>query len=164
MLAARRSDLRALARAAIESSVWLDVSANRARSLVGETLARRQNLDLDAGPIRARLGSVYDLGCRMGERDFEDDILFFHHAGRVNLPRRADAYFYLALLARFGFGPSKPDPTVADRTIRDDLYREVARDMGVSLPDDMKPFVITLDAVRFDPNTPAEWSRLWNAG
>ncbi len=163
MLATRRSELKALVRAAIEASVWLDVPANRALPLVGEVLARRHNLDLDADPIRARLGGVYDLGCRLGERDFEDDMVSFHRAGRVNHPRRADAFFYLALLSRFGFGPATAGPAIVDRTIRDDLYREVARDMGVPLPDDMKPFVVTLDSVRFDPNTPEEWPRLWNA-
>ena len=49
-----------------------------------------------------------------------------------------------------------------DRTLHDDLYKEVAREMGVSVPDDMKPFVVTLDAVRFDPNAPAEWPGLWS--
>jgi nitrate/nitrite transport system substrate-binding protein len=163
-LAQHRPELKALVRAAIEASVWLDAAANRARTTVGDVLSRRQHLDVDAVPIRARLGSVYDLGCRLGERDFEDDMLWFHHAGRVNLPRRADALLSLALLMRFGLVPVTTDPRVVDNIIRDDLYREVAREMGVPLPDDMKPFVITLDSVRFDPNLPREWPRLWGSG
>ena len=87
-------------------------------------------------------------------------MLFFHRAGRVNLPRRADAMLALALLTRFRIGAVATEKAV-DRTLRDDIYREVARDMGIPLPDDMKPSVITLDAVRFDPATPAEWPRLW---
>lgn len=157
----RRAELKAVVRAVMETSVWLDVPANRVRLTVGEVLARHQNLDLDAGPIRSRLTSVYDLGCHLGERDFEDDMLFFHHGGRVNSPRRADALLYLALLARFGLIPSPPRPEAVARSIRDDLYLEVAREMGVVVPDDMRPFVITLDTVRFDPNAPAEWPRLW---
>jgi nitrate/nitrite transport system substrate-binding protein len=156
----RRADLRKLVRAVIEASVWLDTSANRGRPALGEALARRQGLDLEPGPVRARLGSVYDLGCRLGERDFEDDMLFFHAAGRVNLPRRADAMLALALLTRFRIGAAATEKAV-DRTLRDDIYREVARDMGIPLPDDMKPSVITLDAVRFDPAAPTEWRRLW---
>lgn len=163
-LTERRSELKAIVRAVIETSVWLDVPANRARPTIGDVLARRQNLDLDAGPIRSRLGSVYDLGCRLGERDFEDDLLFFHHAGRVNFPRRADALLYLALLGRFARRDLSARQPAVEQSIRDDLYREVAREMGVSLPDDMKPFVITLDAVRFDPNAPAEWPGLWSGG
>jgi nitrate/nitrite transport system substrate-binding protein len=162
-LGARRSELKALLRAIMEAAVWLDVPGNRSRPLLGEVLARQRGLDLDPRPIRARLGSVYDLGCRLGERDFEDYILFFHHAGRVNLPRRADALLFLALLARFGLAPASPRIDVIDRAIRDDLYREVAREMGIPLPDDMKPFVVTLDAVRFDPNTPGQWPTLWNS-
>jgi nitrate/nitrite transport system substrate-binding protein len=164
VLAERRSELKGLLRAVIEASVWLDVPANRTRSSVGDVLARRQYLDLDAGPIRSRLGSVYDLGCRIGERDFEDDVLSFHRAGRVNLPRRADALLNLALLMRFAIAPEAADLDAVNRTIHDDLYREVAREMGVPLPDDMKPFVITLDSVRFDPSLPREWSHLWDAG
>jgi nitrate/nitrite transport system substrate-binding protein len=156
----RRADLRKVVRAVVEASVWLDTLANRARPVLGETLARRQGLDLEPGPVRARLGSVYDLGCRLGERDFEDDMLFFHRAGRVNLPRRADAMLALALLTRFRLGGATTEAAV-DRTLRDDIYREVARDMGIPLPDDMKPLVITLDAVRFDPAAPPEWRRLW---
>jgi len=157
----RRAELKAVVRAVMETSVWLDVPANRVRSTVGEVLARHQNLDLDAGPIRSRLTSVYDLGCHLGERDFEDDMLFFHHGGRVNAPRRADALLYLALLARFGLISSPPRPEAVGRSIRDDLYLEVAREMGVVVPDDMRPFVVTLDTVRFDPSAPAEWPGLW---
>ena len=157
----RRAELKAVVRAVMETSVWLDVPANRVRPAIGEVLARHQNLDLDAGPIRSRLTSVYDLGCHLGERDFEDDMLFFHHGGRVNSPRRADALLYLALLARFGLIPSPARPEVVARSIRDDLYLEVAREMGIVVPDDMRPFVVTLDAVRFDPNDPAGWAGLW---
>ena len=164
-LSQRRDDLKNVIRAVIEASVWLDVPANRSRSLVGEVLARRQYLDLDAAPIRSRLGSVYDLGCRMGERDFEDEMLFFHDAGRVNLPRRADGYLLAALASRFGLtGPVDSDPArlaAVGASIADQLYREVASEIGVPLPEDMKPFVITLDAVRFDPGAPGQWPRLW---
>lgn len=161
-LSERRAELKAVVRAVLETSVWLDVPANRARANIGEVLARHQNLDLDAGPIRSRLANVYDLGCGLGERDFEDDILFFHHGGRVNSPRRADALLYLALLARFGLIPSPPRPEVVDRAIRPELYQEVAREMGILIPDDMRPFVITLDSTRFDPNTPDQWAHLWD--
>jgi ABC-type nitrate/sulfonate/bicarbonate transport system substrate-binding protein len=160
-LGERRAELKAVARAVMETSVWLDVPANRRRSTIGEVLARHQNLDLDPGPIRSRLTNVYDLGCHLGEHDFEDDMIFFHHGGRVNSPRRADALLYLALLARFGIIPSPPRTDAVARSIRDDLYQEVAHEMGVVIPDDMRPFVVTLDAVRFDPNVPAEWPRLW---
>lgn len=156
----RRPQLKKLVRAVIEASVWLDTPANRGRPLLGESLARRQGLDLDAAPIRARLGSVYDLGCRLGERDFEDDMLFFHHAGRVSLPRRADALLLLALLTRFRLGRMAGVDAV-DRVIRDDIYRELSKEMGLPLPDDMKPFVVTLDAVRFDAGVPADWPGLW---
>ena len=167
VLAQRPAELKSLIRAIVEASVWLDVPANRIRPALGEVLARRHNLDLDATPIRSRLGSVYDLGCRMGERDFEDDRLFFHRAGRVNLPLRADACLNAALLSRFGLAETGAEAaggfTPLTDSIRDELYREVAREIGLPLPDDMKPFIITLDAVRFDPARPAEWPTLWAA-
>lgn len=182
----RRPELKSLLRAVMEASVWLDVPANRTRPILGEVLGRRQNLDLDPGPVRSRLGSVYDLGCRMGERDFEDDMLYFHAAGRVNVPLRADACLYAALLTRFGLvtaPPPRGGPTDAQTapgkaetqaqgatqlqtiagTISDELYRGVAREIGLPLPDDMKPFVVTLDAVRFDPAAPAAWPALWRS-
>jgi hypothetical protein len=135
-------------------------------------LARRQNLDVDPAPVRSRLGSVIDLGCRLGERDFEEDSVLFHHAGRVNLPLRADAFLSAALLMRFGLASPLAAAEGAPRarmlaavgeSISDNLYRELAREIGLPLPEDMKPFVMTLDAVRFDPNVPAAWPTVWPA-
>jgi nitrate/nitrite transport system substrate-binding protein len=160
-LGEHRAELKAVARAVMETSVWLDVPANRARPTIGDVLARHQNLDLDSGPIRSRLTNVYDLGCHLGEHDFEDDMIFFHHGGRVNSPRRADALLYLALLSRFGLVPAPARTDAVTRSVRDDLYQEVAHEMGIVIPADMRPFVVTLDAVRFDPNAPSEWPQLW---
>lgn len=160
-LETNRGDLKEVLRAVLQASVWLDTPGNRERPLTGELLARRQALDIDAQPIRARMGSVYDLGCGAGERDFEDDELFFHRGGRVNLPRRADALLFSALLDRFGLTRSPPKPAAVASTLRDEIYREVAGEMGVAFPDDMHPFIVTLDATRFDPGAPGEWPRLW---
>jgi len=42
---------------------------------------------------------------------------------------------------------------VADKLILDDLYKEVAQEMKLPIPDDdMKPFTVTIDKRVFDPN------------
>jgi nitrate/nitrite transport system substrate-binding protein len=82
--------------------------------------------------------------------------MLFHNGGLVNLPRKAYAIWFMAQYVRFGYLKQVPDyRQIADKLILQDLYREVAASLKISLPDDdMKPFTIDLDQVKFDPNDP----------
>jgi nitrate/nitrite transport system substrate-binding protein len=60
---------------------------------------------------------------------------------------------------RFGYLKALPDTLgIAKKLIMQDLYKEVAKEMKIALPgDDMKPFTLTLDKVKFDPRNPAAY-------
>jgi nitrate/nitrite transport system substrate-binding protein len=62
----------------------------------------------------------------------------------------------MAQYVRFGYLQQPPPfKEIADRLILQDLYREVASSMNIAIPDDdMKPFTLELDKVKFDPATP----------
>ena len=95
-------------------------------------------------------------------RDADGTVRDVHVLATTDLgPKQIVRNVESALLARFGVVPSPPRAEAVARSIRDDLYHEVAREMGVVIPDDMHPFVVTLDAVRFDPSAPGQWPSLW---
>ena len=65
----------------------------------------------------------------------------------------------MAQYVRFGLLDEAPDyKAIADKLIMQDLYKEVADEMKITIPaDDMKPFSLTMDKTMFDPNAPAEY-------
>jgi nitrate/nitrite transport system substrate-binding protein len=77
----------------------------------------------------------------------------------VNMPRKSHAIWFMTQYVRFGYLPELPDVNaVADRLIIAGLYEEVAKDMGIELPEDnMAPFTVKLDNARFDPADPAAY-------
>jgi nitrate/nitrite transport system substrate-binding protein len=150
----RRDEVKAVMRAVLDASVWLDDLGNRrqAAPIVG------QQAYVSAPPsvIEARLLGQYALGCSYGDTTYADDYMLFHDSGRVNFPRKAHGMWFLAQYLRFGYLSQPPDyAAIADRLILQDLYREVARDAGIAIPvDDMQPFTPQLDGVTFDPKDP----------
>jgi nitrate/nitrite transport system substrate-binding protein len=98
------------------------------------------------------------MGCDYGQYRYTDDYMLFHRNGQTNFPRKAHGIWYLAQYLRFGYLKAEPDyKAIADKLIMQDLYSEVALEMGIPVPDDdMKPFTIELDKVTFDPENPGE--------
>jgi nitrate/nitrite transport system substrate-binding protein len=151
----RRDELKAVMRAVLEASIWLDDLENRKKAAGVIGGAAYVNAPPDV--IEARLLGRYDLGCGLQPHTYEDDYMLFHDGGRVNLPRKGYATWFMAQYVRFGYLPAAPDyAKVADALILQDLYREVAKEMNVPVPDDdMKPFTIDIDKAVFDPANPA---------
>jgi nitrate/nitrite transport system substrate-binding protein len=65
----------------------------------------------------------------------------------------------MAQYMRFDYLKEAPDyKAIADKLILQDLYKEVATSMKIKIPDDdMKPFSIELDKIKFDPANPADY-------
>jgi nitrate/nitrite transport system substrate-binding protein len=151
----RRDEAKAVMKAILEASIWLDDRANlkKAATIIGK------NSYVNAPPevIEARLLGQYELGCNVGQHTYTDDTMLFHNKGSVNYPRKAHGIWYLAQYIRFGY--LKDDPQykqIADTLILQDLYKEVATSMGIPIPDDdMKPFTIDIDKATFDPTNPS---------
>ena len=147
----RRGDLKLLMRAVFEASKYIDDLSHKPEvaKIIGKTAYVNANADV----IDNRLQGKYDLGGGLGSKTYTDDTMLFYNDGRVNLPRKAHAAWFMAQYVRHGYLKELPDTkAIADKLILSDLYREVAKEVGVPIPDDdMAPFTIQLDNARFDP-------------
>jgi nitrate/nitrite transport system substrate-binding protein len=151
----RDDEVRAVMRAVLEASMWLDVPESRQRA--AEVVGRQAYVNAPASVIDARLMGRYDLGCDLGQQVYRDDAMLFYNGGQANFPRKAHGIWFMSQYVRFGYLKEAPEyARIADLLIYQDRYREVAREMGIPLPDDdMRPFTLQLDNVTFDPNDPA---------
>ncbi|MEI6945976.1 CmpA/NrtA family ABC transporter substrate-binding protein [Paraflavisolibacter sp. H34] len=150
-----REDMKNVMKAIIEASQWLDNMGNRKKAAA--FLSRPNYVNAPVAVLEARLMGSTDLGCELGVQKYKDDYMTFFNKGFVNAPRKAHGIWFLAQYARFGMIPAIPANAkeVVDRIILDDVYAEVAKSMGVALPnDDMKPFKTAIEPVAFDPNNP----------
>ncbi|MFN6943407.1 MAG: CmpA/NrtA family ABC transporter substrate-binding protein [Cytophagaceae bacterium] len=152
----RRDDLKKVMKAMLEASMWLDDLNNRAEA--AEIIGRQSYVNAPAKEIETRLKGIYDMGCDYGQKTYTDDYMKYYNGGFVNYPRKGHAIWYMAQYVRFNYLKNEPDyKAIADKLIMQDLYEEVAGEMGISIPDDdMKPFTIDLDKAYFDPNNPSE--------
>lgn len=158
---ARREDLKNVMKAVLEACKWLDNRANRkkASGVIGKYI------NAPADVIEARLMGDYDLGCDQGTEIYTDDYMLYYRNGETNLPRKSHAIWFMSQFVRFDYLKEPPDyKAIADKLIMQDLYKEVATGMGIKIPDDdMKPFALELDKVKFDPNNPAEYLKAVNS-
>jgi nitrate/nitrite transport system substrate-binding protein len=157
----RREDLKNVMKAVMEACKWLDSRPNRKKA--APVISKYINAPVDV--IEARLMGDYDLGCDQGTEIYTDDYMLYHRNGETNLPRKAHAIWFMSQFVRFEYLKAAPDyKAIADKIIMTDLYKEVATSMGVKIPDDdMKPFALEIDKIKFDPNNPAEYLKSVNS-
>ncbi len=149
--AKRRGDLKLLMRAIIEASQFIDNVKNKPE--VAKTIGTPAFVNAPADVIDARLEGKYTLGKDLGEHTYTDDFMYFHRDGQVNFPRKAHAAWFIAQYVRHGYLKELPDTkAIAEKLILSDLYKEVAKEMNVAIPeDDSASFTLALDGARFDP-------------
>src|SRR6187397_2677021 len=153
-----REDLKKVMKAIIEACRWLDVMGNRSKAASWLTKPNYVNAPLQV--IEARLKGSYDLGCELGVQKYKDDYLTFYNNGIVNMPRKSHAIWFMAQYVRFGYLKSDPDyKGIAEKLVLDELYAEVAKEMGIPIQPDMKAFKTTYD-VAFDPNNAAAYLKM----
>lgn len=148
-------EVKAVMKAVLEASQWLDNLDNRKEA--AKVIGGKAYVNAPADTIENRLLGKYDLGADLGEHTYTDDYMLFHKGGSVNFPRKSHAMFFMSQYVRFGYLGQHPEyEKIADKLIMKDLYREVAGEMGIAIPDDdMKPFQLKLDGATFDPSDPA---------
>jgi len=153
----RREDLKAVMKAVLEACKWLDNRANRKKA--AEIIGKTPYVNAAADVIEARLMGDYNLGCDQGTEIYTDDYMLFHRNGDTNFPRKSHAIWFMAQYVRFEYLKEAPDyNAIASKIILTDLYKEVATSMKIKIPDDdMKPFALELDKLKFDPANPAEY-------
>ena len=156
----RREDLKAVMKAILEACKWLDNRANRKKA--AEIIGKTPYVNAPADVIEARLMGDYNLGCDQGTEIYTDDYMLFHRNGETNFPRKSHAIWFMTQYLRFDYMKEAPNyKAIADKIILQDLYKEVAASMKIKIPDDdMKPFSLELDKIKFDPNNPAEYLKV----
>jgi nitrate/nitrite transport system substrate-binding protein len=150
-----RADLKNVMKALIEACRWLDNMSNRKKAAGWLTKPNYVNAPLQV--IEARLMGSNDLGCDLGVQKYKDDYMTFYNNGIVSTPKKSYAAWFLAQYVRFGYLKTDPDyKGIPEKLILDDLFAEVAKEMGVPVQPDMQPFKTTYD-VSFDPNNIAAY-------
>ncbi|MGH9841757.1 MAG: CmpA/NrtA family ABC transporter substrate-binding protein [Blastocatellia bacterium] len=149
----RRDELKAVMKAVLEASIWLDDLNNRKQA--AGVIGKQAYVNAPPEVIEARLLGKYDLGCNQSH-EYKGDYMLFHRGGALNYPRKSHGIWFMAQYLRFGYLSQAPDyKAVADKLILQDLYADVAKGMNIVLPDDdMKPFTVDLDQAVFDPAKP----------
>lgn len=110
--------LRALIKALLEASQWLDEPANRPEA--ARVLASPRYLNTPAEVIARTL-------------DLPDFHLF--HRNHANFPWRSHADWFLRQMVRWGqCAPSIDIAATSDRVYRTDIFRAAAGEMGVACP------------------------------
>jgi nitrate/nitrite transport system substrate-binding protein len=156
----RREDLKKVMMAILETCKWLDNRANRKKA--AGIIGRVSYVNAPADVIEARLMGDYDLGCSQGQEIYTDDYMLFSRNGEVNFPRKSYGIWFMAQYLRFDYLQEAPDyKGIADKLIMQDLYKEVATAMKIKIPnDDMQPFALDIDKVKFDPNNPTDYLKM----
>ena len=154
----KKDDLKKIMKAIIEAQKWLDDPINRAEAAT--ILGQQQYVNAPAEVIKGRLTGTYKQGCGLPEFSYTDDNMKFYDNGLVSFPRKSHATFFLASYVRYGYLPAEPNyKEITEKLILSDLYAEVAKEIGLTMPEDMKPFDVTILNKTFDPNNPSVFAK-----
>ena len=147
--------VKAVMRAVLEASQWNDKLENRAR--MAEVVGQPQYVNAAKEIILGRMLGDYDYGDGRKEKD-KYYMTFFDRY--TNFPQKSHGVWWLSQFRRWGMVKEPPDyKGLVDRVHRPDLFREVAKEMGVEAPrEDMKKETL-LDGVTFDPAEPEKYAK-----
>lgn len=147
--------VRAVLRAVLEASRWADRLENRPR--LAEVVSRPQYINTSRDVILGRLLGDYDYGDGRKEKD-KLYMTFFDR--QTNFPLKSHGLWWLSQFRRWGMVKEAPDyKKIVDRVHRPDIFREVAKDLGVETPRaDMKKETFW-DGVTFDPANPERYAK-----
>jgi nitrate/nitrite transport system substrate-binding protein len=147
--------VKAILRAMLEASQWADRLENRHR--MAEVVSQPQYINTAREVILGRLLGEYDYGDGRKERD-KPYMTFFDR--QTNFPLKSHGLWWLSQFRRWGMLKEPPDyKKVVDRVHRPDLFREVARELGVETPREDTRKETLFDGVPFDPADPEKYAR-----
>jgi nitrate/nitrite transport system substrate-binding protein len=147
--------VKAVMRAILEASQWNDKLENRPR--MAEVVGQPQYVNAAKETILGRMLGDYDYGDGRKEKD-KYYMTFYDRY--TNFPQKSHGVWWLTQFRRWGMVKEAPDyKGVVDRVHRVDIYREVAKEMGIEVPaEDMKKETL-FDGVAFDPAKPEEYAK-----
>jgi nitrate/nitrite transport system substrate-binding protein len=147
--------VKAILRAVLESSQYIDKMENRAH--VAEIVSRPQYINTQKEAILGRMLGDYDYGDGRKEKDPYYMTFFVRN---TNFPLKSHGMWWLSQFRRWGMVKEPPDyKTLVNKVHRPDIFRKVAKEMGIAAPkEDMKKETL-FDGVEFDPAKPEEYAK-----
>lgn len=148
--------VKAVLRAMIESSQYIDKLENRDH--VCEVVSRPQYINCPKELILGRMMGKYDYGDGRPEEQDPDYMVFYDR--NTNFPWKSHGTWWLTQFRRWGMVTSAPDYAgIVNKVHRPDIYREVAKEMGVTVPSADAKKETLFDGKEFDPAKPEEYAK-----
>jgi nitrate/nitrite transport system substrate-binding protein len=139
--------VKAVMRAILEASQWNDKLENRPR--MAEVVGQPQYVNAVKEIILGRMLGDYDYGDGRKEKD-KYYMTFFDR--QTNFPMKSHGTWWLTQFRRWGMVKEPPDyKGLVDRVHRPDIFREVAKQMGVETPREDGKKETFFDGGVFDP-------------
>jgi nitrate/nitrite transport system substrate-binding protein len=142
-----------------EASVFIDKLDNRPE--VTDIVSRPAYINCPKEIILGRMLGKYDYGDGKGEHEDKDYMRFFDHG--VNFPWKSHGVWWISQFRRWGMVKGTPDyKGIVDKVHRPDIYREVAKEMGIETPAEDSKAEQLFDSVAFDPTKPDEYAKAFS--
>jgi nitrate/nitrite transport system substrate-binding protein len=147
--------VKAVMRAVVEASQYLDQLENRRH--VAEVVSRPQYINTQPEVILGRLLGKYDYGDGRSEQD-PHYMTFFDR--QTNFPWKSHGLWFVTQFRRWGMvGPDVDYRGIVEQVNRPDLFRAVAKDLGLEAPAGDLRTETFFDGTTFDPAEPERYAR-----
>jgi nitrate/nitrite transport system substrate-binding protein len=147
--------VKAILRAMLESSQHIDKLENRPH--MAEVVSRPQYINTQKEVILGRMLGDYDYGDGRKEKD-PNYMTFF--VRNTNFPWKSHGVWWLSQFHRWGMVKEAPDyKGIVNKVHQPDIFREVAKEMGISVPKEDMQKETLFDNVEFDPSKPEEYAK-----
>jgi nitrate/nitrite transport system substrate-binding protein len=124
---------------------------------MAEVVGQPQYVNAAKEIILGRMLGDYDYGD--GRKEKDKYYMTFYDRD-TNFPQKSHGVWWLTQFRRWGMVKEAPDyKGIVDRVHRPDIYREVAKDMGLEVPREDTKKETFFDAVAFDPAKPEEYAK-----
>jgi len=146
---------KALLAAVMEAQQWCDKPENR-DELAG-IVAKRQWINVPATDVVKRMKGEFDYGD--GRKVMNSPHIMKYWADNASYPYKSHDLWFLTEDIRWGkFDPQTDTKALIDKVNREDIWREVAKGMGVTAPASTSRGTETFfDGKVFDPADPAAY-------
>lgn len=122
--------VRALLRALLEASIWLDRDENRLEAV--HVIAGESHVDAPVETIAASMVGTFDSGPNASSARTQHHF----HRSAATFPWVSHAMWFLTQMLRWGqVEKAFPLEALASKVYRPDLYRDAAEDLGVDFPE-----------------------------
>jgi nitrate/nitrite transport system substrate-binding protein len=147
--------VKAILRAMLESSQHIDKLENRPH--MAEVVSRPQYINTQKEVILGRMLGDYDYGDGRKEKD-PNYMTFF--VRNTNFPWKSHGVWWLSQFRRWGMVKEAPDyKGIVNKVHRPDIFRDVAKEMSLSVPKEDMQKETLFDNVEFDPSKPEEYAK-----